>query len=288
MSALRDLFRRLRLSWGWIMGQFVGIALFAAVGLAWTRLPEKHLWQVAASLLIPVLLAISILELQAGTMRKLADDDGKRVKLIWGAAALLLWTAMLCATWAILDWCDDQIPQWAGYLNSRFPANARATVFTYDHIQHWLGILEWILRWIVVPGKIIPYAMASALAGWRLPFRRVLRILWSWRWWAAVVLAALLSVWLPGHFFTVLPHGTVHAQIWRIGLKLAGTYLLGVGCWVLLLAWVAVLFGRQQNLLPAEEVPVPVPVLTGPPDRERSTAAAAPQPDDEAEADGQG
>lgn len=279
MNYFKDLFHRLRLSWRWILAQFAGIALFIVVGLAWTRLPEKHLWQVAPSLLIPVLLAISILELQAGAMRKLADDDGKRVKLVWGAAALLVWAAMFCAAWAVLDWCDDQIPLWASYLNSRAAANLRAALFTYDHIQHWLKIVEWVLRWVIVPGKIIPYAMATAMRGWRLQWCRVLRILWSWRWWPAVVMAALVGVWLPGHFFAGLPHGTVSEQMWHVGLKLAATYLLGVGCWVLVLGWLAVLFGRQQRP-PAEEVLVAVPVLTWPEERSGSAKAEVPPPDE--------
>lgn len=280
MSVLKDLFRRLRLSWRWILTQFVGIALLIALALAWTRLPEKHVWQVILTLLVPLLLLAALLVLQAGTMRRLADGEPRRAGFAWGASSLLVWIALLWAAWAILDWCDDRIPLWAGYLNSRFGADERATVFTYVHLQRCMTHLEWIVRWIVVPGKIIPYAMASAVAGWRLPFRHVLRILWSWRWWPAVVLAALLAVWLPGHFFTVLPHGTVHAQIWRISLKLAGTYLLGVGCWVLLLGWAAALFGRQPKQPLAEEVLVPVPVLTGPPEGERSVAADTPPPGD--------
>lgn len=248
---LKDLFDRLRLACFWVAAQFGGTALLILLGLAWTRLPDKHGWQVALTLLIPVLLIISALELQAGTMRKLADDDGKRVKLVWGAVTLLVWIAMGCAFWALLDWCDDQIPQWAGYLNSQSSAHARATLFTYDHIVRWLTILEWILRWIVMPAKIIPYAVVSAQWGWRLPWRRVLRILWNWRWWPAVVLASLVAVWLPGRSFTEVPHGTVHAQVWCVGLKLASAYLLAVTSWVLLLAWAAVLFARQ--LPPANE-----------------------------------
>ncbi len=58
-------------------------------------------------------------------MRALADDDGKRVKLVLGAATLLVWVAVFWACWAILDWCDDQIPQWAGYLNSQASAHMR-------------------------------------------------------------------------------------------------------------------------------------------------------------------
>ena len=61
MTYFKDLFHRLGFSWRWILAQFVGILLFLVIGLAWTRLPEKHWWQVALSMLIPVLLAISIL-----------------------------------------------------------------------------------------------------------------------------------------------------------------------------------------------------------------------------------
>ena len=47
-------------------------------------------------------------------MRALADDDGRRVKLVWGAMTLLVWVAIFWACWAVLDWCDDQIPAVGG------------------------------------------------------------------------------------------------------------------------------------------------------------------------------
>lgn len=245
MTYLKDLFGRLRQSRRWVAAQFIGTPLLILVGLAWTRLPEKHLWQVALSLLVPMLLAISALELNACTMRSLAGSNGKQVKLVWGAMTLLLWIAVVWVSWALLDWCDDRIPQWAAYLNSQAPAHLRAKLFTYERLVLWMTILEWVFRWIVVPAKVIPYAMASAQSGMRLPLRRVLRLLWNWRWWPAVVLAALLSVWLPSWLFAGDPHGTVSAQIWHVSLKLTVSYLLVMSSWVLLLAWAAVLFGRQ-------------------------------------------
>jgi hypothetical protein len=123
--------------------------------------------------------------------------------------------------------------------------------------------VEWVFRWIVVPAKVIPYAAASAQWGWRLPWRRVIRMLWNWRWWLGVVVAALLAVELPSRLFAVTPSGGVNAQIWHVVLKLIATYLLAVGSWVLLLGWVAVLFDRQKP--PGEEVLVEVPALIGPP-----------------------
>jgi hypothetical protein len=245
VNYLKDLFGRLRRSRRWVVAQFVGTLLLIFVGLAWTRLPEKHLWQVALSLIVPLLLAISALELNAGTMRSFAGGDGKSVKLVWGAMSLAVWIAVMWICWALLDWCDDRISLWAGYLNSQAPASARAKLFTYEHLVRWMTILEWIFRWVVVPAKVIPCAMASAQTGWRLPLRRVVRLLWNWRWWPAVAVAALLSVWLPVRFFGGDPHGTVSAQIWHVSLKLAASYLLAMGSWILLLGWAAVLFGRQ-------------------------------------------
>ncbi len=274
MKLFKDLFRRLRQSWGWVAAQFFGTLLLILIGIAWTRLPEKRLWQVALSLLVPLLLVVAVLVLQAGTMRSFSDDDGKRVNPVWGALAQLLWIAVAWLTWYALDWCDDRFPQWAGYLNSQAPASWRAKLFTFEHIQHWMNILEWVIRWVVVPAKVIPYAVASAQSGWRLPWRRIIHLLWNWCWWSAVVLAALVSVWLPGRFFAGEPSGTVHAQIWHVSLKLAATYLLAVCSWVLLLGWAAVLFGCQKP--PVEEVLVPVPALAVPPDEVQHTSANPP------------
>jgi len=279
-GTVKSFSRRLRSARGWVAAQFVLTLALILVGLAWTRLPDKHVWQVALDLLVPLLLIVSALELQAGTVRKLADDDGRRVKLVWGAVTLLVWIAVGAAFWALLDWCDDQIPLWAGYLNSKFGAHARAATFTYQHIQHWLTVAEWVLRWVVLPAKLIPFAAASAQWGFRLPWRRILRFLWNWRWWLGVVLASLVGVWLPGHFFDKPPKGTVSAQVWSVGLKLAGAYVLAVGSWVFLLAWWATLFVLRKKP-PAEEALVAVPVLSGPQGRSRSAVVELPPPDDE-------
>jgi hypothetical protein len=231
-------------------------------------------------LAVPLLLVVSMLELQAGTVRAFADDDGKRVKLVWGAVTILVWIAVGVAVWALLDWFDDQIPLLAGYLNSKFGSRARASLFTYEHIQRGLTAIEWIVRWIIVPAKLIPYAAASAQWGWRLPWRRVLNFLFGWRWWLGVVLASLAGVWLPSHFFNGPPRGTLTAQIWTLAGKLIGAYILAVVSWVLLLGWWATLFSQRRNP-PVEEALVAVPVLTGPPDRGLRAKAEVPPTEDE-------
>jgi hypothetical protein len=282
VTKVKDLLMRLGRARVWVALQFGLTVVLIAVGVAWTRLPDQHWWQVGLTLLIPVLLAISALELQAGTMRKLADDDGKRVKLVWGAATLLFWAAVVWVCWWALDWCDDHIWEWAGYLNSKAPAAWRARTFTYDHLVLWMGWVEWVFRWIAIPAKVTVWAGATAQWGWRVPIRRILRVLWNWQWWLVVTVAALVAVRWTGHWFDADPKGTVAAQEWSVGLKLAGAYVLGVGAWVVVLAWWAVLFDWKKPGGKAEpgdgDAQVLVPVLSGPPDRELKAKAV---PEDE-------
>jgi hypothetical protein len=239
------LLHRLRVSIAWVAAQFWATLLIALACLAWTRLPDRHAWQVLFSLLLPVLIAAAALLLQTGTMRSLLATEPVRKPLVWAMLMLAAWAVVVWISWTILDWCDDQIPAWASYLNSRASAHWRAHLFTYAHLAHWLTLAEWVLRWIAVPGKVIAYALACAVSGWRVPVGRVLRVLWNWRWWPVVIVAALLGVALPMHLFNGLPQGSVHHQVWAVILKLLGASLLAVVSWILLLAWGAVLLARN-------------------------------------------
>jgi len=265
-NPLNDMFRRLRLSAAWVAAQFWGTLLLILAGVAWTRLPDSYAWQVGLTLFVPLVLLAVALFLEAGTMRKLFDDEQRQAPLWLGALTLLVWGAIAWAAWALLDWCSDQIPEWAGYLNSRASAHLRATLFTYDHIQSWLTFLVWIFRWIALPAKVIPYAIASAQWGWHLPWRKMIRLLLNWRWWLVVIIAALVAVEWPSHFFTGEPHGTVSHQVSSVIFKLAGAYILAVVCWVLLLAWCAVLLSRPRpsKAEPDDDTLVPAPVGSSP------------------------
>lgn len=253
MSALKDLSTRLLRGWRWIAAQFGGMLLLALLGLGWTRLPEQHGWQVLLSLLLPLVLVAAALTLQAATMRAFLASEENRVRLAWGALTLLVWVAAVWAFWWLLDWCDAQFWDWASYLNSKAPAHWRARILTFQHIRHSLLLAEWILRWIVTPAKVIPYAIASAEWGWRLRWRPVLHLLWNWRWWLAVTLAACTAVLLPGHLFASLPHGTVSHQVWTVILKLLASWALVLGSWVFLLGWAAVMMAPRPNLGTSDE-----------------------------------
>lgn len=243
----KDLLQRLRSSFVWITAQFVGTLLLVLAGIAWTRLPDEHAWQVGLTLLLPLLLAAGFLSLEAGTIRKFVGVEERRVPFIWGALSLLAWIAVIWIAWSILDWCSDQTELWAGYLNSLAPEHVLGRFFSESHLERAIAILLWILRWIVVPAKVIPLAAASAQSGWRLPCGKLVRQTFNWRWLVAVVLAALLSVALTGHFFAADPHGSVSRQLSAVIFKMVASYLLAMASWVILLAWSAVLLARTPE-----------------------------------------
>ncbi len=243
---MRDFGGGLREARGWIAAQFVGFPLLALAGIGWTRLPEKHAWQVALVLVIPLVLAAAVLALEVGTVRRMMAASEGRVSLVSGALSLLVWMALAWFVWSLLDRFDDHIWQWAAYLNSKAPAWWRERLFTYPHITAWLGNAEWLLRWAIVPAIFVPLGVSSAVRGWRLHWRNTLHVIHDWRWFFAVLVLALVGVALPGHFFSGAPHGSLSAQTWAIALKLTGAYLIGFFCWIVLLAWVCALLRSKE------------------------------------------
>jgi hypothetical protein len=252
MTLFATYFRRLGQSWRWLLVQLVLTPVLLLLGIAWTRIPEKNFLQVAATFLLPFLLIVSFLELEAGTMRALATNDGKRVKLVGGAVGLAVLGFLLWIGWGLVDTFDGQTSAWASYLNSQSPEHTR--IFTYERYTRSLTVIAWILRWIFVPGLLLPFAAAVAQWGKRIPWRKVFRLLIEWKWWLGITIAALLAVLIPSYFFDSLPHGTVHAQEWHLGLKLGGAFLLKLVSWVLVLGWLAVLFDRIPETEPSREV----------------------------------
>ena len=265
---IRDGIARLKRAWPWMVAQFVGLALLISLGLLWTRIPEKYSWQVALTFVLPAAMLYGFLVLQAGTLRawlrpEVADtteeatdsDDEearepRRVWLGWGALTLVLWIALGWAAWIGLDRADAQTYQWAAYLNSKLSPHARATWGSFDHMNRDLESALWALRWIVVPGLLIPLACCTAAWGLlRTPWRRGLRVLARWKWWPVVAIWALLGEAWPQTWFNGEPHGTVHAQVWRVLLKLAGAYLLAVLGWNKALGWSAMLVDPRPRTM---------------------------------------
>lgn len=271
-NLIGDWLTRVRRAWLWIVLEILGMALLIALGLLWTRIPEKHVLQVLLTLLVPLVLAAGFLTLQAGTfrafLRPVPQPSQKHkhcVSPTWGAATLVIWVAIGWILWALLDRFDDNTWSWGMYLSSKASDHARANWASYIRLSRDLERTGWTLRWVIVPGLLLPLVASSVWGFRRLPWRRVVRLYIDWRWWPAVLACALVGQAWPQTWFDLTPHGSVREQVTRVIWKLVAAYLLAVVCWVKLLGWVAMLLDdapRRRSDDGGE--PVPEPAIVSP------------------------
>lgn len=240
----------------WFVLQFAGIALLIALGLTWTRIPETDKGQVLLSLLIPLIIAALFLLLQAGTFRSLLrpllgenTHETQWVSLAWGSVTLLIWIAIAWIAYALNDRFDNRTYAWASYLNSRFGAGARGRVATYPHILLFLSWLGTLLRWVVGPGLLVPMGSSTAWGLRNLPYRRIAHLWVNWRWWACVLITALVGGIWPRTWFAVVPSGSVDEQVRRVVAKLILAFGLALICWMATIVWAATLL---TEYLPAK------------------------------------
>lgn len=220
-NAITGLFKGLRLNRRWIAAQLGWVLVWIGINLAALHLPEtKRLpdwlsgkFQVSCS--VSVMIAAFVV--QAGMLRSFLSDHAKHVRLVWGILALLLSGFLYAIAFSMQD---DYLPG-----------------------QIW----QWLLDFILTPGTLFPFAAASALCGWRLPWRRVLRVVCAWRWWLGVLLAGTFGM-LAEHYFDGIRGWP---EVWDVdlanGLKMGAIDMFEIAVWVLLLGWLAVLFDRSER-----------------------------------------
>ena len=216
MTYLNDLLRRLRLSRQWVGAQFGWVLAWIWVGVATLHLPGIQRWPewLSGGLRVTYssLIMIAALAVQTGMLRSLIRSNARRVRPVWGALALLLWGVVYVIAFSLQD---DYLPR-----------------------RTW----QWLLSCVMAPAAIFPFAAASAVWGWRLPWLRTLRVICAWRWWLGVLLAGTIAISTELYFDRLRAYEYVWDVDLPTGLKMGAVDMLETGVWVLLLVWLAVLF----------------------------------------------
>jgi len=182
--------------------------------------------------------------------RSMMGTEPRPARLVWGLLSMLLWAAVgLALAIGLSLWYHP--------------------------------VAAWIAGWFVAPALLLPFAAASAVWGLRLPWRKAAEMLLNWKWWLGVLWAVVAGVALPAAVSAAFADEAGHVSLWNVCLRTSIGGLLEVGTWVILLAWLAVLFGHRQepgSQSPQDEALLPVPVPTGPPDGTLSAKAEVPPP----------
>ena len=185
----------------------LALVVFALFAL-WLRIPDASAMDVLGSVLLGLIVLAAAGMGEASLMLRLCGGlpvtRGRfQVRVIRGAVILLGAGALAAAWWVLVAHVEVKNGLRAGYLNSRFPHSLR-NVFSYGHIQRWLGWMGAALRWL---GAGVLTLLAFALVTSSRPARSAKRGLGSGAYWvtllvgAAVVSPATNSLlhWTPLH-----------------------------------------------------------------------------------------
>lgn len=228
----------------WLL-QFAGnVMLFLAL-IWWLRPHEANWWQLLYSSVVILLAAAAALVLHGGTLNyfeNVHQDRASRIPPSLRNAfkhlpALIVWALIFFTLqWLIgkLDESDVSLP---GYLRSEFPAWLRRMI-SEPALDSIYRSLVWLLRWIILPGLLLPLALACSGNGFRglVAFRDWARTVRSLGYWITLLLAAALGVGCVGSImgWRLDPKtATLGAEETSLAFRLLFAYLLGIFSWLL-------------------------------------------------------
>ena len=227
----------------WLLQAVVNPLLFALF-VGWLLIPESRSWQLGASLLGIVILAAIALLVHAGALAYFAESEEAAPPALTAAyrralhnlAAFAFCAAIMYLLWRSTDRLDVYQSALPTYVRS-MPAIMRRHLSRADtHGAH--AALVFLVRWIIWPGLLLPFAAAVALSGFRgfgegrVATWRSIRSGWYW---LTIAIAAVAGVLLTSSLVDWRPfarRGSLSAESVSMAIRLFTVYLIGLTSWL--------------------------------------------------------
>jgi hypothetical protein len=232
-------------SWRLWLVQFVGNAVIALAFVGWLRLPDAHWWQLLFGFLLIIACAAAALVLHVGTLDYCRSAHQTKAAALGPAfrrasrhlPAIVLWALVLLFLECLVAKLDSYSVSFPGYLRSEFPAWLRR-IISEPRLDSLFTGSTWVLRWVILPGLLLPFAAFCAERGFRglISFRDWRRALGGLIYWIVLLVAALIGVCstqaLMG--WTLDPKtATLSAEETSLFFRLLAAYLLEIFSWLL-------------------------------------------------------
>jgi hypothetical protein len=255
VDALKGCFRDWRL---WLI-QFLGNAALFSIFVAWLFIPVATAWHLILNILMALFLLAGLLVLHGGTLNYFYSQDGQENKSlrevfrrgVWNLLAVALCAAVLYLLWLLAGQIGSYEESLPPYLRSISPAFFRR----FGGLPVFRGIISTFffgLRWILVPGLVLPLLGSAAYSGFRGLGRRGLQIwkttVWSISYWAIVIVAVLFGVVATEKIMGWTPDfrsSTVSQETASVVIRSLVSYFLAVFAWMLACSAI----GRQRQTI---------------------------------------
>lgn len=253
VDALKGCFRDWRL---WLI-QFLGNALLFALFVGWLFIPVATTWHLILNVLLAVVLLAGLLVLQGGTLNYFYAQDGQENETLgklfrrglWNVFAIALCAAVLYLLWLLAGrfGYEESLPP---YLRSISPAFLRRSA-GLPLFQGTITTVFFAVRWIVVPGFLLPLLASAAYFGFHGFGRQGLRIwrrtVWSISYWSVVIVAVVLGVWATEKIMGWTPDfrtSTMSRETTSLVIRGLVSYFLALFAWMVSCS----VIGRQRQI----------------------------------------
>ncbi len=234
-------------SWQLWLIQFVANLLLFGLFTAWLLIPVANAGYLVLNILLALLLLVAALVLHAGTLNyfhSLSRNESTPLKDVFTCALRNFLAVLVCAGAVFLLWiavgkADAYQETLPAYLRSMTPMFFRK----HAGLPAFQGLFDAILfalRWIVVPGLLLPFLAGASRLGFH-GFGRQGLTTWkktvrSISYWGVVILSALLGVLATEKIMGWTPDfrtSTFTGEMVSLVLRTFVSYLLGLFAWLL-------------------------------------------------------
>jgi hypothetical protein len=252
-------------NWRLLLIQFIGNPLLFLLFAGWLLIPVANTLYIILNALVAILLLAATVTLHGGTLNYFSEKDislSAPLKRMFLRALRNIVPILICATvifllWMLMDKFDDLQETFPTYLRSTLSASMRKHI-SVSALENTFGVIAFALRWILIPGLILPFAATASNNGFRGlgpgGFRRMKNAIGIFSYWLILTLAAIVGVYTAETILDLTPNfatSTYHHEIFSLVIRLLISYVLALIAWMVTCsvlgrsAWKAVLTGTN-------------------------------------------
>jgi hypothetical protein len=225
----------------WLI-QFVGNPLLFLLFAGWLLIPVANALYIILNALVAILLIAGIATLHGGTLNYFSDKDTSLhaslknmfLRALRNVIPILVCAATIYLLWMLVDKFDDLQETVPTYFRSTLSASTRKHI-SLPALENTFAVIAFALRWILVPGLILPFAAASSNNGFRGlavgGFRRMRNAIGSFSYWLVLALAAVVGVYATETILDATPNfatSTYHHEMFSLVIRLVISYALAL------------------------------------------------------------
>jgi hypothetical protein len=227
--------------------QFFGNALLAVLFAVWLLIPVANDWNIFLNAFVAIVIVVAGLTLHGGTLNYFRDYDRSDTATLkaafWRAlrhvVAIAICVGVFYLLWRLMNWVDGYSDSVPAYLRSTMPAWMRRYISL--GFIHWAYVWKaFALRWLIIPGLLLPFVMATADLNFR-GFWRAGCVAWghcvtSMSYWFLLVIAVLVGVLAAPAIFGWTPNfetSTLRFESFSLVIRVIVAYELGLWAWML-------------------------------------------------------